>query len=169
MLSHMDKFSHVENSVWWNYLSADLKKLVEGSIYLAQHAESWGYTFTDYSFVVFPMAKAYEGFLKKFCLDMGFITEGDYLGTHFRIGKALNPNLEERLRGDDWVYPKIVTYCKGSNLPKLMWNTWRECRNVVFHWFPHGTKELTLEEAAVRLEMILHTFDEVFTECKIKV
>lgn len=169
MWSHMDKLSHVENSVWWEYLTKDLQDLVYSSIFLAERADSWGYAHSDYSFVVFPMAKAYEGFLKKFFLDMGFISEGDYLGTHFRIGKALNPHLEDHLRGDDWVYPKISTYCHGSALPKLLWDTWRECRNVVFHWFPHGSKQLTLVESREKLVMILHAFDEVFKECRIKV
>jgi hypothetical protein len=164
----MGKFSHVEDSVWWDYLTDDLKELVKSSIFLAENTSNWDYSFTDYSFVVFPMAKAYEGFLKKFFLDMGFISEGDYLGTHFRIGKALNPHLEDHLKGDDWVYPKIATYCKGSALPKLMWNTWRECRNVVFHWFPQASKQLSFPDAEEKLQMILHTFDEVFRECRIK-
>jgi hypothetical protein len=123
----MDKLSHVENSVWWEYLTKDLQDLVYSSIFLAERADSWGYAHSDYSFVVFPMAKAYEGFLKKFFLDMGFISEGDYLGTHFRIGKALNPHLEDHLRGLVIVVDFMVLligsiFCRAKeNCKKMKW------------------------------------------------
>ena len=52
----------------------------------------------DYAFVVFSLAKAYEGFLKRVFLDMKMIDRRQYFGEYFRIGRALNPSLPKRLR-----------------------------------------------------------------------
>lgn len=49
---------------------------------------------------------------------MGFITEEDYFGKHFRIGKALNPSLEKEIREREGVYDKIVVNCGGRSWPK---------------------------------------------------
>ena len=95
----------LENKIWWSYILEDLQELLVASEFLANTVKSWGgdlpagsRVFHDYSFVVFPTAKAYEGFLKKMFFDLGFITEEDYRGKRFRIGKALNPFLEKNLR-----------------------------------------------------------------------
>ncbi len=102
---------NLEDKIWWSYIEEDLQELLVASEFLANVVKSWGgdlpqgsKVFHDYSFVVFPAAKAYEGFLKKMFLDLGFITNEDYLGKRFRIGKALNPFLEERLRDRESVY-----------------------------------------------------------------
>lgn len=107
----------------------------------------------DYSFIVFPAAKAYEGFLKKLFLNKGFITEDDYYGKRFRIGKALNPYLEKEIR-EESVYDKVVEYCGGKALADFFWETWRQCRNTV-----------TLPEARQKLEMIIKAIDEALKEC----
>lgn len=57
---------HVENKPWWGYLEDDLKESLKLSIHLADKSAKWKKTFHDYSFIVFPAAKAYEGFLKKY-------------------------------------------------------------------------------------------------------
>ena len=116
--------------------------------------------------MVFPAAKAYEGFLKKLFLDLKFITEEDYYGKHFRIGKALNPSLPKELKREG-VYDKVVQYCQGHTLADDLWNTWRLSRNLVFHWFPDEKNTITLPEAGERIEMIIAAIDEAFKECKI--
>lgn len=62
----------LEEKVWWEYLEEDLRELLLQSSLLIETAEKWEKElpdgkeqFHDYSFVVFPAAKAYEGFLKK--------------------------------------------------------------------------------------------------------
>ena len=119
------------------------QKLLKASEFIYAEVKGWGADlpggkkeFDDYSFVVFPAAKAYEGFLKKLFLDMGFITQEDYFGKHFRIGKALNPSLEKDLRREG-VYDKIIKYCQGHELADNLWNTWKMSRNLIFHWFPN--------------------------------
>lgn len=159
---------HIENKPWWDYLADDLKESLQLSIYLSEKSANWSKRFHDYSFIVFPAAKAYEGFLKKLFLDMGFITEGDYKGKHFRIGKALNKDLEDRFRGDDdWVYNKLAQYCGGESLPDKLWTTWKEARNIVFHWFPDEKNVISHNDATERLLMIISAIDEVFKTCEV--
>ena len=111
--------------------------------------------------------KAYEGFLKKFFLDLKFISEEDYYGKHFRIGKALNPSLPRQLRREG-VYGKIVKYCGGKDLAEELWQTWRQSRNLAFHWFPNEKNAITLSEAGERIEMIIKAIDRAFKDCKIE-
>lgn len=163
----------LQQKVWWNYLEKDLQKLLETSMFLITTVKNWRVDlpggeeeFGDYAFVVFPAAKAYEGFLKKMFLDLGFITEEDYYGKHFRIGKSLNPSLPKDIRKDE-VYAKIVKYCGGAHLADTLWETWRVCRNLTFHWFPNEKNAITLTEAIERANMIISAIDEAFKECKI--
>lgn len=166
---------NLEDKIWWSYIEEDLQELLVASEFLANVVKSWGgdlpqgsKVFHDYSFVVFPAAKAYEGFLKKMFLDLGFITNEDYLGKRFRIGKALNPFLEERLRDRESVYDRIVKYCGGKDLADSLWNAWTNGRNLVFHWFPEDKKAVSFIEAEEKIMMIVYAMDMAFKGCKIK-
>jgi hypothetical protein len=164
----------LEDKVWWDYVEPDLQELLVASEFLSNVVKSWGgdmksgsKVFHDYSFVVFPAAKAYEGFLKKMFLDLGFITTEDYLGKHFRIGKALNPFLEERFRDNESVYDKIVKHCGGKALADQLWNAWSTGRNLIFHWFPEEKKVISFREAEVKIDLIINAMDNAFEGCKI--
>lgn len=169
----METFDSLKKKSWWNYLGEDIQKLISTSEFIYRIVEGWGgdlpggkREFDDYSFVVFPAAKAYEGFLKKMFLDMRFITEDDYFGKHFRIGKSLNPSLPKELRNES-VYNKIVEHCGGKALADNLWETWRVCRNLTFHWFPNEKNAITLDEASQRIDMIISAIDQSFEQCKI--
>lgn len=155
----------LKEKVWWSYLGEDLQKLIETSFVILDKTKSWNEKFNDYSYIVFPAAKAYEGFLKKLFLDLGFITSEDYYGKHFRIGKALNPSLEKEIRHEG-VYDKIVSFCGGKDLADNLWETWRVCRNLTFHWFPNEKNAITYAEAGERLEIIVGAIDQAFNECQ---
>ena len=66
---------------------------------------------------------------------MSFITEEDYRGKHFRIGKALNPYLEKKYRNEESVYDKLVKFFggpskdeAGKRLDDTLWEAWTEGR-----------------------------------------
>lgn len=172
----------LENEVWWDYLDHDLKELLKQSQLLVEIAREWDssnqYVFHDFAFVVFPAAKAYEGFLKNLFLDLGLISKKDYSGKRFRIGKALNPTLYsremkkhkryKRLRKQMSVYDKLVEFCNGPELADMMWLTWGECRNVLFHWFPDEKNAIEREEAEAKYMQILDTIALAFKGCKIE-
>ena len=157
----------LDKKVWWNYLEEDLQELLLTSNHLINKAEELGEGVHDFSFVVFPAAKAFEGFLKKLFLDMGFISKEDYFGKKFRIGKALNPYLDKELRHES-VYDRLVNFSGSSKVADHLWETWKNSRNLVFHWFPDEKKALDLIEAKRRYEMIIEAIDETYKECKIK-
>ena len=165
----MQKQIDLHSKAWWSYLDEDLKLLFEESIELVRRVKYWEQQFHDYSFIVFPAAKAYEGFLKKFFLDMGFISEKQYLGRRFRIGRALNPELDHHLRKEEGIYDKLIEYCGGEELPELLWTTWKESRNKLFHWFPEEQNVVNYPEAKNRVEKIVNALDAVFDSCKIPV
>jgi hypothetical protein len=135
---------------------------------LLDDAKIWKKKFHDYSFVVFPAAKAYEGFLKKLFLSMSIISEEDYFGKHFRIGKSLNPNLDPKYRDSGWVCDDLAKFCKNKDLPKELWHTWKSARNLVFHWFPDETRAISLAEAEEKIIMVVESIDRAFQDCSVK-
>lgn len=160
--------------VWWEFLQEDQRDLFKETevltgMFEARYKEDPAKLgeFIDYSFLVFPAAKAYEGFLKKFFLTMGFITREEYAGKHFRIGRALNPSLDKILREQEGVYDRIAEYCQGKELADLLWDTWRTSRNQTFHWFPGEANTVTFEEAKARIGMVYKAMEMVFRECKL--
>lgn len=179
----------LEKKVWWEYIEADLQELLVASEFLVNVVKSWGgdlpqgsKVFHDFSFVVFPTAKAYEGFLKKMFLDLRFISKEDYLGKRFRIGKALNPYLEEKFRDRESVYDKLVKYCSGPStrlysakredeagkeLADTLWDAWTSGRNLVFHWFPDEKRAIDFQEAEQKIHLIINAMDTAFIGCKI--
>lgn len=158
---------NLKQKPWWSYLDESCQELINESVMLFEREVTMRSNFHDYAFVVFPAAKAYEGLLKKIFFDLGLIGRDLFEGQHFRIGKALNPSIEERFRGDgDWVYGRLGEMC-NPKLPEFLWETWKESRNLVFHWFPQHKNAITLEEAQARLEMIIKAIDLAFEDCRV--
>lgn len=143
-----------------------LSLLADGENLLKTVEESNAY-FTDYSFVVFPFAKAYEGFLKDLFFRLGVISEKEYIGHRFRIGKALNPNLEKSYRHKESVYDRLSNYCKDLSLAQELWDTWKRGRNLTFHYFPQNHHKLTLKEAKYLIVDILAVMEKALRECKV--
>lgn len=153
-----------KNSPLYAYLSFGQRGLItEGLFLISDLKKHPKKEISDYSYLVFPFAKAYEGFLKQLFLDCHFIKENEYSGDHFRIGRALNPHLEKSLRGES-VYDAVVGMSGNCELADRMWAIWRRGRNLVFHYFPHNFKALTLPEA----EMIIEEIVEIMKECERK-
>ncbi len=157
---------NLKTKPWYDYLEEDLRELLEEAFELIKRVPEWHDGFHDYSFVVFPAAKAYEGFLKKIFLDMGFITEEDYYGKHFRIGKALNSQLDREFRQKESIYDKLVKFSGNDLLAEKLWNTWRNCRNLVFHWFPDEKRAITFDEAKDRVALVIDAIDESYAKLK---
>ena len=160
--------SNLEEKVWWNYLEEDLQELLRTSVLLTKKVPKWEDKFHDYSFVVFSASKAYEGFLKKLFLDMGFISKEDFDGKRFRIGKALNPSLNRRRYKGQSVYDKIVNHCGGQELADILWDVWKNCRNLLFHWFPNEKNAISFGESARKVDQVVRGIDAAFRECKLK-
>ena len=152
------------NSKLWSYMAPEIRDLVEdGEIILNFVYENKQKSdISDYSFIVFPFAKAYEGFLKRFFWDVGLISEDEYYGDEIRIGRLLNPSYD----GNSSIYSKV---CKGSkggkNVAQRLWDAWKRGRNSVFHYFPHNFRKLEYNEALDIINDLISAMAEVVSVC----
>lgn len=142
----------------WGYLSQTQKDLInEGQYLMNDVIQDHAYRFKDYSFLIFPFAKSYEGFLKQLFKDVGFMSHLDYISDHLRLGKLLSPHLVMKL-GDRSLFEKIRL--NGSReLAETIWRTWKLGRNEIFHYFPHNIRAVTFDEANRTVSNILETME----------
>lgn len=141
-----------KNAIWYQYLDKCQEELVRVSFSLLEKKESFS-DLNDFSFIVFPMSKAYEGFLKKVFYDLGLISKDTYEGRHFRIGRALNPDIRQDQRDEFWLYDDVA-FKFGQDEARQLWDTWLTCRNRIFHYFSDCSQFLTFTEAEERVKMI---------------
>jgi len=162
----MDKTSDVYGE-FWQYLSQPQKDLIlEGQYLINQVIKTHAHQFKDYSFLVFPFAKAYEGFLKQLFKDIGFISHLDYISDHLRLGKLMSPNLINRL-GECSLFKKISDK-SGIELANKIWDTWKMGRNQIFHYYPHNLKAISIREAEEIISRFIDTMEETYNQLKVK-
>jgi hypothetical protein len=154
------------NSSFWQYLSQNQKDLIlEGQYLIQEVKKDNAYQFKDYSFLVFPFAKAYEGFLKQLFKDIKFISHLDYISDHLRLGKLLSPSLVGKL-GEKSLYKKTQDKA-GQDLADKIWQAWKIGRNQVFHYFPHNLKAISFQEAEGIINQIILTMRESYQRLKV--
>lgn len=153
-------------SPWFFKLDPYQQDLVRLSVYLFEKEKDSKELLSDYSFVVFPFAKAYEGFLKQYLFDLQLIDQATFESKRFRIGRVINPDVHENQKDEIWLYDNLERVC-SKDLAQLLWQTWLTCRNKVFHYFPKEAKPLTLEQAGKHLEMISDAMTRAL-ECHIE-
>jgi hypothetical protein len=142
------------NRVWYQYLTPWQRQLVQVTAKLVkQHADGNQDYLVDYSFLVFSMSKAYEGFLKKFLYDFDLIDKETYEGRLFRIGRALNPDIPKGQRDQHWLYDDVIQLC-SERTARDLWQAWLQCRNRIFHFFPKDKGLLTYNQAVQRIRQV---------------
>ena len=152
----------------WNYLLPEQKEIVSDCEKLIEDANLHPKKLTDYSYIVFPMAKVYEGFLKKFLLDTGLIHLQQYQSYHLRIGKVLNPNLPDHLRIEG-LYDKICSQVGSKDIADRFWQTWKKGRNLLFHYFPGNLQKISLDQSVGITQEIVATMSDALTACPMPV
>jgi hypothetical protein len=148
----------LHNAHWFACLSKWQGKLVDTSIDLFNRELASEVKMDDYSFIIFSMSKAYEGFLKKFLYQMRLINKETYEGKRFRIGRALNPDVGFRQRDEFWLYDDVAQIC-GPDQAREIWDTWLVCRNRVFHFFPKEKGMLDLSQVRFKLEKLIKAME----------
>ena len=147
---------------FWEYLSQPQKDLIlEGQYLMNDVIKTNSYQFKDYSFLVFPFAKAYEGFLKQIFKDAGLISHLDYISDHLRLGKLLSPQLADRL-GERSLYYQVRTK-SSEELAVKIWQTWKIARNELFHYFPHNLKALEFRNVEEIVNTMLKVMEETYS------
>ncbi len=144
---------------WFAFLDEDQRQLVLVSEYLYEREERLNSRIADYSFIVFPMAKAYEGFLKEYLHSLKILPKQNYDDRKFRIGRALNPDISEKHKNEWWLYDDLIRACDDKTAREL-WDAWVECRNHVFHFFSDQKEELSLSVAQKRLVQLSNAMDQ---------
>lgn len=144
-----------ENEIWLSKLNFTQRELIKQSFYLLNWAKKNKTKLFDYSFIITSAAKAYEGFLKDWLFDLKLINKFKHQSDRFRLGKALNPYLENipHLK-KDCLYEEISQKC-SKETAKVLWQTWKKCRNRVFHYFLKEQHAFTLEETEEKLNQII--------------
>jgi hypothetical protein len=158
--------SDLTQAAWFEFLEPDQQQAVYTSLELLEREKKLRPDFADFSYVLFPISKAYEGFLKKFLFTQGLISAEVYQGRHFRIGRALNPDISPNQRDQWWLYDDVVRNC-GNDLAREMWKSWIECRNHVFHYFPKFKNELSLQKVEDKMAMLISVFEKA-QQCVVK-
>jgi hypothetical protein len=157
---------HAAQFPWFEQLEQDQQDLIKLSEYLYEREGMSQVQLSDYGFVVFPIAKAYEGFLKQYLFDLSLISQHTFESNRFRIGRAMNPDIRENQQDEFWLYDDLEQMC-GATVAKDLWNTWLLCRNRVVHFFPLETHRIPLKTAGEKIEMVLNTIDMAY-QCKVE-
>lgn len=153
------------NPPFWNYLSDMQKDLINEGDYLMHRVIPHSkHNFKDYSFLVFPYAKAYEGYLKQLFLDVGFMSHLDYISDHFRLGKYLSSHLIGHL-GERSLYAQIQKNAT-KELAEDLWQTWKTGRNQIFHYYPHNTRRIMYEDADDISNQMLQVMEKAYEDLK---
>ncbi len=146
-----------EGSRLWQFMSPEERALVRDGEHLIEDRNQHTIALSDYSYLVFPFAKLFEGFLKDLFLSLSIIDYRQYTSDHFRIGKVLSPNLVRRL-GSHSAYGQLQLRF-GDELPASLWNVWKRGRNLVFHYYPHNYRSLSEREAKEIVEQIVSSME----------
>ncbi len=155
----MQLSSDFDQASWYSLLIPRQRDLVQVAHQLYEREQQSTLVLADYGFIIFPMAKAYEGFLKKYFLELGLITEEVYRSRKFRIGRALNPDVRPEHRNGEWLYDDLEREC-GKGTAHQLWDAWLICRNQIFHYFPDKDNQVSLLEAGRLLEMLNQAMEE---------
>jgi len=160
----MDKPEDLYGS-FWSYLSKPQQNLIlEGDYLINNVIKQSSYVFQDYSFLVFPYAKAFEGYLKMIFRDAGFISHLDYISDHLRLGKLMSPNIADRL-GDRSLYTKVKEHV-NVELADMIWDGWRLGRNEIFHYFPHNLRSISITQAQGIIDQLIQTMQQTYIGLK---
>jgi len=154
-------------STLWQYLPEEIKGLIEDGETVLAFVQKYKdrEEISDFSFLVFPFSKAYEGFLKRFLLDTHLIKEEDYYSDDIRIGRILNPGY---VREKENVFNRLCDHSQtGEGVPKRLWQVWKRGRNLVFHYFPHNYRKLDYQEALDIINSIVDVMSSAVTHCRV--
>lgn len=118
--------------------------------------------FNDYSFVVFPFAKAFEGVLKKILVEAGFLKEGELLeDPSLSINKYFNPV------GNQKILESVKDKTRDKAIPYVIYSTYQECRNQIIHYDSYRDNRVkSLDEARFYLERIEDAIEKAYDAFK---
>ena len=150
-------YNQLMSEKWYVSLNENLRPWALESLQLLHLAQHSGETFVNYDFVVYPLAKAYEGFLKDFLWKLKLIDERTYNSKKFSIGRALNPDVRLEQRDEGWLFDDLVREC-GDHVAYAIWDAWL-MRNRLIHLYPGEIQTTTLPEAESKIKQLVRVIE----------
>ena len=144
---------------WYYLLSENLRPLALESLQLLKFAKEHPDDFDNFDFVTFPLAKAYEVFLKDLLFKLELIDERTYNSKKLSIGRAINPDIRLEQRDQFWFYDDVLACC-GEHTAREIWDGWL-LRNRLIHLYPGESPLVSLPEA----EEIINEFVRIISLC----
>lgn len=99
----------------------------------------------DYSFLVMPFAKAFEGYMKQLLLTLKLVTHQQLRKDEPKIGTILQ---------DKELFKLLRHRNRDKGVPSLLYAQWNLCRNILFHYDFTSPSLLGKEEALKKIEDI---------------
>ena len=140
---------------WFQKLPRAQQQLIRMSLELLEREKRLRTHYPDYSFIIFPIAKGYEGFIKTFFYNHGLISYEVFRGKRFRVGRSLNPDIAQHHQDEWWLYDDVSRIC-GAAVARQLWDAWIECRNHIFHYFPESQIEYSLPEIEKKVLLLIN-------------
>jgi len=164
--SHKERVGILE--INWNspefekFVGKELVDLYTDTQKLIKAMRNKGNRYSDYSFTVFPLAKAYEGVLKKILVKMGFITKAQLeQDPNISINSYFNPV------GNSKITKALRDKARDKMIPHVIYSTYAECRNQILHHDPYRDNRLkTIEEADFFVRRISDAINKAYTTFK---
>ena len=147
----------------WNFLSPGVQNLLTSSeilqfvftAYSKEHDWHLNKWLLDYSFMAYPAARAFEGFLKKLAIHKKFtfkkgstrkIVTDKYLNSNpnFPIGKIFDPDENPKIN------TALLDKKRFKSYPKVVSANWDLIRNRLMH-YDHGKHSSTDVDTAIDL------------------
>ena len=126
--------------------------ILMNTIFAAQ--DVYSRALNDFSIIVFPSAKAMEGYIKKLLLFLKLITEEDLKSNPYKsIGRILD--------GDD-IKNRLLDKKRDKSIPKLLSAQWDLCRNQIMHFDTGRPDFIKKEDASTKIENIYEVMKKSF-------
>lgn len=147
----------------YDYLYANNKIDILDSLRLLEAAKTGKLILDNYISLVRPVAIVFEGFLIRFFIDIGLISEAQFVmeAREIRIGSLLDKGngKSELERKYGVIFERTKPYL-GSKLETY----WKECRNMYLHSDTLSYTTLKLWEAETKIKELISLMAEVL-EC----
>jgi hypothetical protein len=113
---------------------------------------------SDYSFVVLPIAKVYEGILKKILVEKGLVSEEEMASSpDLNVSAYFNPV------GNAKIFTHLSDRARDKAIPHVIYSTYQECRNQILHYDQYRDNRIeSMEDAVFYHRRILHAIDKAY-------
>jgi hypothetical protein len=141
------------------FLGRELLELYQDSCDLFEYINKSEFPImSDYSFMLLPIAKVYEGALKKVLIAIGLTKLADWeFNPNLSVSKYFNPV------GDNKIFEALEDKARDKTVPHIIYSTYQECRNKIFHYDLYRDDRIkTIEDAEFYKKRIEYAIEKAY-------